>query len=431
MTLSRRSALVLAGTLGSLLAATPPAAAQQQAPPAAAEQQTAPPAAQQPAPLPPGSPLIGRPDTEAAKRLAPVSPPPIPTAAEKLPLDKLKAPKGFTIEVYASGVDNARTLRLGDKGTVFVSSRLKDKIHAIVDKGGTREVKVVASGLHRPNGIVLHKGTLYIAELSQISKIDNVEDNLDNPPKPTVIFSDLPKDEAHGWKFLTVGPDEKLHFQVGAPCNICMPSERHAKIYRLNLDGSGLEVVASGIRQIVGMDWHPVLKQLYFTENQRDWLSEDIPEDKLNRVTQPGKDNFGFPYCHQGNIPDQEFGWGRSCREFTKPIALLGPHAAALGMRFYTGAMFPAAYRNQIIIARHGSWNRSTKVGGDLVLVKLKPDGTFRSMEPFVTGFVQNNNYVGRPADVMVMKDGSLLVSDDYNGAVYRVNYGPQRTVRR
>src|SRR5436305_11211623 len=408
--LSRRCALMLAGTLGAVLVTTPPVAAQQQAP------------------LPPGSPLIGRPDTDAAKRLAPVAPPPTPTAAEKLPLDNLKAPKGVTIEVYASGVDNARTLRLGDKGTVFVSSRLKDKIHAIVDKGGTREVKVVASGLHRPNGIVLHKGTLYIAELSQISKIDNIEDKLDNPPKPTVIFGDLPKDEAHGWKFLTVGPDEKLYFQVGAPCNICMPSERHAKIYRLNLDGTGLEAVASGIRQIVGMDWHPTSKQLYFTENSRDWLSEDIPQDTLNRVTQPGKDNFGYPYCHPGGIPDQEFGWGHSCDRFSKRVTLLGAHVAPLGMRFYTGTMFPAAYRNQIIVARHGSWNRTNKQGGDLVLVKLKPDGSFASMEPFVTGFLDNNNYIGRPVDVLVMKDGSLLVSDDYNGAVYRVSYGNNRS---
>jgi len=312
---------------------------------------------------------------------------------------------------------------------VFVSSRIKDKIHAIVDKDGKREVKVLASGLYRPNGIVLHKGTLYIAELSQISKIENVEDHLDNPPKPTVIFSDLPKDEGHGWKYLTIGPDEKLYFQVGAPCNICMPPERHAKIYRLNLDGSGLEVVASGIRQIVGMDWHPVSKQLYFTEHQRDWLSEDVPQDKLNRVTQPGKDNFGFPYCAQGNIPDQQFGWGHSCDEFTKPVTLLGAHVAPMGIRFYTGTMFPAPYRNQIIMARHGSWNRTVKQGGDLVLVKLKPDGSFNSMEPFVTGFLENNNYVGRPADVLVMKDGSLLVSDDYNGAVYRVSYGrPGRT---
>src|SRR6516162_10145922 len=398
---------VLAGTLATLLLATWAATAQQQAPP---------------------NPLLGQPDNPAAKKLAPVAPPPLVTPAEKLPTAKLKAPNGFKIELYASGVDNARTLRLGDKGTVFVSNRIKDKIYAIVDKNGKREVKVIASGLYRPNGIVLHNGTLYIAELSQISKIDNIEANLDNPPKPTVIFSDLPKDEAHGWKYLTIGPDNKLYFQVGAPCNICMPSERHSKIYKLNLDGSGLEVVASGIRQIVGMDWHPTLKQLYFTENSRDWLSEDIPQDKLNRLTQPGKDNFGFPYCHQGNIPDQEFGWGHSCEQFSKRVTLLGPHTGALGMRFYTGTMFPAAYRNQIIIARHGSWNRSTKIGGDLVLMKLKPDGTFRSMEPFVTGFLQNNNYVGRPADVMIMKDGSLLVSDDYNGAVYRVSYGTQRT---
>jgi glucose/arabinose dehydrogenase len=389
------------------------------------------PAQQLPNPLPPGHPLLGRPDTEAAKKLAPVAPPPIPTPADQLPTAKLKAPPGFKIELYASGVDNARTLRVGEKGTVFASSRIKDKIHAIVEKNGKREVKIIAAGLHRPNGIVLHNGTLYIAELSQISKIDNIESNLDNPPKPTVIFSDLPKDEAHGWKFLTVGPDNKLYFQVGAPCNICMPSERHGKIYRLNLDGSGLEVVATGIRQIVGMDWHPVLKQLYFTENSRDWLSEEIPEDKLNRVSQPGKDNFGYPYCHQGNVPDPEFGWGRSCDEFTKPAALLGPHSAPLGMRFYTGNAFPAPYRNQIIVARHGSWNRTKKVGGDLVLVKLKPDGTFNSMEPFVTGFLENNSYVGRPADVTVMKDGSLLVSDDYNGAVYRVSHGNARTADR
>jgi glucose/arabinose dehydrogenase len=392
--------------------------------PAAAQQQL-------PNPLPLGHPLLGRPDTEAAKRLAPIPQPPIPTPEDQLPTAKLKAPPGFKIELYASGVDNARTLRQGDKGTVFVSSRVKDKIHAIVEKGGKREVKVIASGLHRPNGIVMHNGTLYIAELSQISKIDKIEDNLDNPPKPTVIFSDLPKDEPHGWKFLTLGPDNKLYFQIGAPCNICMPPERHAKIYRLNLDGTGLEVVATGIRQIVGMDWHPVSKQLYFTENSRDWLSEDIPEDKLNRVTQPGKDNFGFPYCHQGNIRDPEFGWGRSCDEFTKPLALLGPHAAPLGMRFYIGNAFPAPYRNQIIIARRGSWNRTNKIGGDVVLVKLKPDGTFNSMEPFITGFLENNSYVGRPADVMVMKDGSLLVSDDYNGAVYRVSYGNARTTER
>src|SRR6516164_3798342 len=393
-----------AGALAALLLAAWPAAAQQQAP------------------LPPGSPLLGRPDTEAAKRLAPIAPPPIPTAADQLPTAKLKAPAGFKIELYASGIDNARTLRQGDKGTVFVSSRLQDKVHAIVTKDGKREVKVIASGLYRPNGIALHKGTLYIAELSQISKIDNIEDNLDNPPKPTVILSDLPKDEPHGWKYLTVGPDEKLYFQIGVPCNICLPSERHGKIYRVGLDGKGLEVYAYGIRQIVGMDWHPKLKQLYFSENSRDWLSEDVPEDKLNRVTQPGKDNFGYPYCHQGNFTDPEFGWGRSCSEFTKPLALLGPHSAALGLKFYTGNGLGNEYRNVIFLARHGSWNRTVKVGGDVVVIRLNDDGTFRSMEPFMTGFIQNNDYVGRPVDILPMKDGSLLISDDYNGAVYRVS---------
>jgi glucose/arabinose dehydrogenase len=355
-------------------------------------------------------------------KLAPIAPPPLPTPADKLPLDKLKVKDGFKIEVYAAGVPNARTLRLGDKGTVFVSSRVQDKVHALVTRDGKREMKVIASGLHRPNGIALHNGTLYIAELSQISKIDRIEDNLDNPPKPTVILDGLPKDEPHGWKYLTVGPDEKLYFQVGAPCNICIPSDRHTKIYRVGLDGKNLEVYAQGIRQIVGMDWHPTLKQLYFSENSRDWLSEDVPEDKLNRVTQPGKDNFGFPYCHQGTFTDPEFGWGHSCKEFTPPVALLGPHSAALGIKFNTGNGLGDDYRGALFLARHGSWNRTVKVGGDVVAIKLNDDGTFKSMEPFVTGFIQNNNYVGRPVDVLPMTDGSLLVSDDFNGAVYRVS---------
>jgi len=406
---SSRLGLLLAGTVGTLVVAGWPALAQQ----APASSEPPPPWAQ------------GRPSPEV--KLAPVTPPPLATAADKLPVDKLKLPKGFKIEVYASGMPNARSLRLGDKGTVFVSNRTLDKIYAIVDKGGKKEVKVIAQGLYRPNGIALHNGTLYIAELSQISKIDKIEDNLDNPPKPTVIYSDLPKDEPHGWKYLTVGPDNKLYFNVGAPCNICMPPPTHAQIRRINLDGSGMEVVARGIRQTVGMDWHPTLKQLYFTENSRDWLSEDIPQDKLNRLTQPGKDNFGYPYCHQGNIADQEHGWGRSCDEFTKPAALLGPHSAPLGIKFYTGTQFPAEYRGQPFIARHGSWNRSKKIGGDIVVAKLNKDGSVKSIDPFLTGFLENNNYVGRPVDVLTLKDGSLLVSDDYNGAVYRVSYGSAR----
>lgn len=396
--------------------ATPPAAAP--AAPAAA------PAA--PAPLPPGSPLIGRPDGEAASKLAPVGGPPIATAADKLPVTKLKVPAGFNVEVYAAGMANARSMTEGDKGTVFVGSRNVDKVYAITNKDGKRAVKVLASGLYRPNGVAFHKGTLFIAELSKISKIDNVEDNLDSPPKPTMIYDNLPKDEAHGWKFIGVGPDNKLYVPVGQPGNNVLHDDAHGQIRRMNLDGSGAEVVALGVRNTVGFDWNPETKQLYFTDNGRDWLSESVPEDELNRVTKVGED-FGAPYCYQGNIVDAEFGWGKNCKDYTAPVGLMGPHTASLGMRFYTGKMFPGAYKNAIFVARHGSWNKSAKTGGDIALVKLNKDGTVKSVESFLTGFIEDNKYVGRPVDVMQMKDGSLLVSDDWNGAVYRISYGKQK----
>ncbi|WP_235983287.1 PQQ-dependent sugar dehydrogenase [Bradyrhizobium australiense] len=406
--------------------AEPPAAAQQ--PPAQLPAAGAPPAGTAASPsLPPGSPLLGRPaGSDAAAKLAPIAPPPIPAAPDKLPTAKLKVPAGFNIEVYAAGMANARSLAVGDKGTVFVGSRLVDKVYAIVNKDGKREVKVLASGLYRPNGVAFKDGTLYIAELSKVSKIEEVEDNLDNPPKPTVIFDKLPKDEAHGWKFIGIGPDNKLYVPVGQPGNNVLHDDDHGLIRRMNLDGSGAEVIARGVRNTVGFDWHPETKQLYFTDNGRDWMSEDVPEDELNRMTQVG-DHFGAPFCLQGNIVDPEFGWGKSCSEYTAPVGLLGPHSAALGMRFYTGNMFPKAYKNVAIIARHGSWNRSKKVGGDVVIAKLNKDGTMKSLEPFITGFLEDNKYNGRPVDVLPMKDGSLLVSDDYNGAVYRITYGKQK----
>ena len=404
-------------------AETPAAApAPAPAPAAASAPATAPVAAAKPA-LPPGSPLIGRPDNEAAAKLAPVVAPPIAAAVDKLPTTKLKLPPGFNIEVYAAGMANARSLAEGDKGTVFVGSRLVDKVYAIVNKDGKRSVKIVASGLYRPNGVAFKNGTLYIAELSKVSKIDKVEDNLDSPPKPTMIYDNLPKDEAHGWKFIAIGPDNKLYVPVGQPGNNVLHDDAHGQIRRINLDGSGAEVVAFGVRNSVGFDWNPETKQLYFTDNGRDWMSEDVPEDELNRVTKVGED-FGAPYCYQGNISDPEFGWGHSCSEFTPPVALMGPHSASLGMRFYTGNMFPKSYKNVIFVARHGSWNRSKKFGGDVVAVHLNKDGTVKSVEPFMTGFLENNSYLGRPVDVMQMKDGSLLVSDDWNGAVYRVTYG-------
>jgi glucose/arabinose dehydrogenase len=412
---------LFAGTLGAL-AISYSAIAQQPAAPGAA------PAAPAAAPLPPGSPLIGRPSTEGAMKLAPVAPPPLPATAEKLATvpGKLKLQKGFNIELYAGSVPNARSMRQGDKGTVFVGSRLQDKVHAIVDKSGKREVKVIASGLYRPNGLAFKDGTLYIAELSKISKIEKIEDNLDSPPKPTLIYDNLPKDEAHGWKFIGIGPDNKLYIPIGQPCNNCLPPDTHAQIRRINLDGTGMEVVALGVRNTVGFDWHPTSKQLYFTDNSRDWASEDLPEDELNRVTKIGQ-HFGSPFCYQGDFPDPEFGWGRSCSEFEKPVLKTGPHSASLGMRFYTGGNFPAKYKNAIFMARHGSWNRTVKFGGDILAVFLNPDGTVKSTEVFISGFLENNSYIGRPVDVLFLKDGSMLISDDFNGAVWRVTYGNQK----
>jgi glucose/arabinose dehydrogenase len=375
----------------------------------------------------PASPLFGRPTTAGAMQLAPIVPPVSPTAADKLPVDRLKIAKGFKIEVYMSGVADARSLRQGDKGTVFVSTRRSDKVYAIVENRGRRELKTIASGLHRPNGIAFKDGTLYVAEVSRVSKLERIEDNLDSPPNPVPIYDDLPKDERHGWKFIAIGPDNKLYVPVGAPCNICMPSDAHGQLRRIDLDGSGMEVIARGIRNTVGFDWHPQTKQLYFTDNGRDWLSEDVPEDELNRISEAGQ-NFGFPYCHQGDFLDPEFGWGRSCDEFERPVLKTGPHSASLGMRFYTGSMFPAKYKNAIFIARHGSWNRTKKFGGDILVVFLNPNGTVKATEVLVSGFIgPDNNYIGRPVDVLFLKDGSMLISDDYNGAVWRVTYGTQK----
>jgi glucose/arabinose dehydrogenase len=279
---------------------------------------------------------------------------------------------------------------------------------------------VIAAGLQRPNGLAIRNGTLFIAEVSRISKIDNVEDALDNPPKPTSVYEDLPKGEVNGLRYLAVGPDGKLYVSIGMPCNNCLPQASEAQIRRIDLEANNVEAVALGVRNSLGFDWSPQSKQLYFTDNGRDWLSEDAPNDELNRVDKAGE-NFGAPFCYQGTLPDSEFGWGRSCDEFTPPVMLLGPHVAPLGMRFYTGRMFARDYHDAIFIARHGSWNRTKKIGGDVIAVHLNKSGTVESMEPFLTGFIADNNYVGRPVDVEQMQDGSLLISDDWNGAVYRV----------
>lgn len=369
---------------------------------------------------------VGMPKNDTASKMAPVPSFPIPTAADKLPLSKLKLPPGFTAEVWASGILDARGLRQGDKGTVFVSSLfVAGKIYAVQDKGGKREVKTIAEKLFLPNGIEFHKGSLFVATPKDITRYDNIEANLDNPPKPVMVYDKLPGDVPHGWKFIKIGPDGKLYVPVGAPCNICMPDEQHAQIRRMNLDGTGEEIVARGVRNTVGFDWDHKTGDLWFTDNGRDWLSEDLPNDELNHITQTGKQHFGFPYCHQGDFADPEFGWGKSCSDYTKPAMLTGPHAGTLGMRFYTGKMFPAKYQGAMFIARHGPWNRTKKYAADVVVAWPDGKGGAR-MEPFMTGLVENNEYLGRPVDVLVMKDGSLLVSDDHNGAIYRISYKGQ-----
>jgi len=398
-------------TAALALTLTASAFAQQQSPP--------------PSP-PPETPfyLIGQPKSDAAKKLDVVQSPPIPTAADKLPVAKIKVPKGFKVETWASGLLDARGLRQGAKGTVFVSSLfVAGKVYAVVDKGGKREVKTIADKLELPNGIEFHNGSLYVATPKAVTRYDKIEDNLDNPPKPVMVYDQLPGEIPHGWKFIKIGPDGKLYIPVGAPCNICEEKDGYSQIRRINLDGSGMEVVAKGVRNTIGFDWRPGTNELYFTDNGRDWLSEDLPNDELNRVTKTGQ-HFGYPYCHQGNFADPEFGWGRSCDEFVAPVHLMGPHAAALGMRFYTGKMFPAKYQGAIFVARHGPWNRTKKYAADIMAVFLNKDGSVKSTEIFLSGLVENNAYLGRPVDVLVMKDGSLLVSDDYNGAIYRVSYG-------
>lgn len=346
-----------------------------------------------------------------------------PSKYQRPMLDRINLPPGFSIDVYAEGIENARSLALSREGTIFVGTRSGGKVYALRDTDGdfrADQVFTVAKGLDTPNGVALSDGSLYVAEISRILRFDGIDDRLDAPPQPSVVYDGFPEERHHGWKFIAFGPDDKLYIPVGAPCNVCDRGDPFASITRMSRDGTGLEVFARGVRNTVGFDWHPATGELWFTDNGRDWMGDNQPPDELNKADEPGL-HFGFPYCHGNGIRDPDYGTG-DCGQYRKPEIELGPHVAALGMRFYTGDMFPDMYRNNILIAEHGSWNRTVPIGYRITLVTLE-DGRAAGYEVFADGWLQDGDAWGRPVDLLVLPDGSLLVSDDKAGAVYRISY--------
>lgn len=339
----------------------------------------------------------------------------------------IKLPPGFEIQLFAENVENARQLALGDHGTVFAGSRKAGLVHAIVDRDGdlfAEGIYVVDRDLNMPSGIEFRFGSLYVGAVDRILRYDDIESSLDHPPEPDVVTEGFPDKTHHGWKYLRFGPDSLLYVPVGAPCNTC-DEPGFAQIRRILADGSGMEVYAEGVRNSVGMAFHPHTKALWFTENGRDLMGDDLPGDELNVAPEAGL-NFGFPWCHQGDTPDPEFGEGKSCADYTPPALILGAHVAALGLTFYTGDMFPRSYGNQLFIAQHGSWNRTEKTGYNILLVKFDDEGVVTGSEVFASGWLQGQENWGRPNDVLQMPDGSLLVSDDQAGVIYRISYSQE-----
>jgi glucose/arabinose dehydrogenase len=355
--------------------------------------------------------------------------PPMSVGGNKsgLPLEDLKLPDGFSISLYAEDVKNARSLEWSPNGTLFVGTRSRGDVYALRDTDGdfvADEKYVLATGLKLPNGVAFRDGSLYVAEVNRILRFDNIENRLADPPEPVVVFDKYPTERHHGWKYIAFGPDDKLYVPVGAPCNICESEDPiFNTITRMDPDGSNMEIVQEGIRNTVGFTWHPETGELWFTDNGRDWMGDDQPACELNRAAKDGQ-HFGYPYCHQGDLPDPEFGDKRDCSEFVPPVQKLGPHVAPLGVEFYSGDQFPAAYRGQVFIAEHGSWNRSKKIGYQISLVTL--DGNkATSYQPFIEGWLdkRKDDVWGRPVDIEWLPDGSMLISDDFADVIYRVHY--------
>jgi len=342
-------------------------------------------------------------------------------------LASIQLPEGFEISIWAEEVENARSLCLTPNGTLFVGTRGEGKVYALRDTDGdfqADEQYEIASGLQMPNGVAFKDGDLYVAEVSRILRFKDIENNLENPSEPEVIYDDYPTETHHGWKYIAFGPDGKLYVPVGAPCNICEPEKDvFTSLTRMNPDGSEMEIVQTGIRNTVGFTWHPETRELWFTDNGRDWMGDDQPACELNHAPRDNM-HFGYPYCHQGDLADPEFGNKFPCSDFTPPVQNLDPHVAPLGLEFYTGGQFPDAYNRQVLIAEHGSWNRSEKIGYRLMLVRLNGDQAV-SYEPFATGWLNDETQEawGRPVDLEHLPDGSLLVSDDFSDAIYRISY--------
>lgn len=343
------------------------------------------------------------------------------------PLSSINVPDGFKIEIWADNVPNARSMVMTPDGTLFVSTRNKGSVYALRDTNGDNRADqkfILVEGLNMPNGVAYKDKALYVAEVDKLWRYDNIEDNLASPPKPELIYDDYPKDYMHGWKVIAFGPDGKLYVPVGTPCNVCeSKNEMYATITRMDPDGSNREVYAKGVRNTVGFTWHPETDEMWFTDNGRDHLGDNFPPCELNRVSKVGQ-HFGYPYCHGGDIADPEFGHKKPCTEFEPPAQKLGAHVAPLGVKFYTGSMFPQEYKNVIFIAEHGSWNRSKKIGYRISMVREK-NGKGISYETFIDGWLdqEKDEACGRPVDVLIIEDGSMLISDDKFGAIYRVTY--------
>ncbi len=351
----------------------------------------------------------------------------VTTASAAPDLSHIRLPEGFAIEVFVADLPKARSMALGDRGTLFVGTRKDSRVWAVPTERDAQghyraagEPLVIASGLNMPNGVAFADGGLYVAEVSRISFYPDIESRLDDPPAPRVIRDDYPTAAHHGWRYLAIGPDGKLYVPIGAPCNIC-DEDGFAVITRMNRDGTGREVFARGVRNTVGFTWHPVTGEMWFTDNGRDWMGDDLPPCELNRAPRPGL-HFGYPMCHGADVADPEFGRDVDCSAYVPPVQELGPHVAPLGVKFYTGEAWPEAWRNQVFIAEHGSWNRSEKIGYRITVVRLEGDRA-TAYEPFAQGWLNDGEFSGRPVDLLVLPDGSMLVSDDFAGAIYRITW--------